>query len=88
MPDNFLPLPEDDDALVLRADVSLYGLPKPATLAKWACLPGQAPCSLPYTIVGREAAYTAGTLRALREALTFRHSADRTASRIRRQATA
>ena len=89
MTDQFLPLPEDDDALIFRADAWLYGLPRQQTLAKWSCYPEQAPCPLPYTMVGRKAALTAGTLRKLREALTFRHSAEKAeAQRARRSSSA
>ncbi len=85
MPTQFLPLPEDDDALILRADVPRHGGPAVATLAKWASRPSEAPCPLPYTQVGRQVAYRAGDLRRLREALTFRHSAERAeAQRARR----
>ncbi len=88
MPEQFLALPEDDDALIYRADTKQHGLPAPATFAKWASRPSEAPCELPYTFIGRQAAYTAGTLRRLRKALTYRHSADRAAARIRREAAA
>ena len=87
MPAEFLPLPEDDDALISRADAWLYGLPRKQTFAKWSCYPEQAPCPLPYTMVGRQATYTARTLRRLQKALTFRHSAERAeAQRARRPA--
>lgn len=88
MPNEILPLPNDDDALILRADSRLYGLPAPATFAKWASRPAEAPIELPYTFVGRQAAYRAGTLRRLREAITFRHSADRSAAQQVRRAAA
>ena len=78
---SILILPEDDDALILRTDAPQYGLPAGATLAKWASRPTEAPCELPYTFVGRKAAYRVGDLRRLREAMTFRHSADRAAAR-------
>ena len=81
MPDSFLLLPENDEALILREDTAAYGLPQPTTFAKWACMPSEAPCEIPYVIVGRKAAMTAGTLRRVREAMTFRHSADRAAAR-------
>ena len=77
----FLSLPEDDDVLILRADAPQYGFPAAATFAKWASLPSDAPVELPYVQVGRRVAYRVGTLRKLREALTFRHSAERTAAR-------
>ena len=87
MPLEFLALPEDDDALILRADTINYGLPAPQTLAKWASRPSEAPCELPYVQVGRRVAYRAGDLRRLRKALTFRHSAERAeALRARRTA--
>ena len=82
MPEQFLPLPEDDDALILRENTRQYGLPAPATFQKWASLPTEAPCEIPYTLVGRKAAYRAGDLRRLRSAMTFRHSADRAAARM------
>ncbi len=88
MPNQILPLPEDDEALVFRVDVPQHGLPAAATLAKWASRPSDAPCELPYTQVGRRVAYRAGDLRRLRDALTFKHSADRAAARIRREAAA
>jgi len=79
-------LPDHDDALVFRADSREYGLPSPATLAKWACRPSESPIQLPYTLVGRRVAYRVGDLRRLRDALTFQHSADRAAKRLRRDA--
>ena len=86
---SFLPLPDNDDALILRADVEKYGGPKPQTLAKWSCRPSEAPCEIPYTFIGRQAAYRAGDLRRLREATTFRHSAERAeARRARKEAVA
>lgn len=83
---SFLPLPPDDDALILRDDVILYGGPAAATLAKWASRPTEAPCEIAYTLVGRKAAYRAGDLRRLREVLTFKHSAERATARARRSA--
>ena len=81
MQNQFLPLPEDDDVLILREDTARYGLPAHATFQKWASRPTEAPCEIPYVIVGRKAAMTAGTLRCVRQAMTFRHSADRAAAR-------
>ena len=86
MPEQFLPLPEDDDALILRENTRQYGLPAPATFQKWASLPTEAPCEIPYTLVGRKAAYRAGTLRRVHDALTFKHSAERAAARRERAA--
>lgn len=86
MADAFLPLPPDDGVLIIRDDVHLYGGPAAATLAKWASRPSEAPIELPYTLVGRKAAYRAGTLRLLREALTFKHAAHRAAARSERAA--
>ena len=86
MPNGLLSLPADDDALIFRDDVNLYGGPAAGTLAKWASLPTEAPCEIPYTLVGRKAAYRAGDLRRLREAMTFRQSADRAAARARKTA--
>ena len=88
MEHQFLSLPEDDDVLILREDTTQYGLPAPATFQKWASRPTEAPCEIPYTLVGRKAAYRAGDLRRLREAMTFRHSADRATARAQRQAVA
>ena len=89
MPTEFLLLPEDDDALIFRADASLYGLPARQTLAKWACRPSEAPCELPYTQIGRKVAYRAGVLRKLQNALTFKHSTERLETlRARRAAAA
>ena len=84
MSNPFLPLPDDDDVLVLREDSPRYGGPAAATLAKWASRPTEAPCELPYTQVGRKVAYRAGDLRRLREAMTYRHSADRATARSQR----
>ncbi len=67
----FRPLPDDDDALVLRIDAHLYGFPAASTLAKWASRPSEAPCELPYTMSGRKVVYTVRILRRLREALTY-----------------
>ena len=78
-------LPEDDDVLILRREVRDYGLPARATLARWASRPADAPCELPYTLVGREVAYRVGNLRKLQAALTFRHSADRAAKSAARE---
>ncbi len=82
----FEPLPAEDDTLILRSDLHLYGFPKPATLAKWACRPNEAPCDIPYTIVGRQAAYRVGDLRRLRKVLTFHHSTERTVAAEQRKA--
>lgn len=87
MQNQFLSLPEDDDVLILREDTARYGLPAPATFQKWASLPTEAPCEIPYTLVGRKAAMTVGTLRRVRAAMTFRHSADRAAARANRVGT-
>ena len=84
----FLLLPDDDEALILREDTAKYGLPAPATFQKWASRPTDAPCVVPYTLVGRKAAYRAGDLRRLREAMTFRHAAERNAARAQRAAAA
>ena len=84
----FLPLPDDDNVLILREDTARYGLPMPATFQKWASRPTDAPCEIPYTLVGRKAAMTAGTLRRVREAMTFRHAAERTAMRAQRASAA
>ena len=73
----FLPLPEDDDALILRTDAELYGFPAPQTFARWACNPSEAPLTLPYLLVGRRAAYLVGDLRRLRKALTFSSTTER-----------
>ena len=73
----FLPLPEDDDALILRADCHLYGFPAPQTLARWACHPSEAPAPLPYLLVGRRAAYLVGDLRRVRKAQTFSSTTER-----------
>ena len=81
MSDPILPLPEDDDALIFRDDVHRYGGPAAATLAKWSSRPTEAPCEIPYIIVGRKAAYRAGDLRRLRKAMTFKHAAERNAAR-------
>ncbi len=81
-----LPLPEDDEALILREDTAKYGLPAHATFQKWASRPTEAPCEIPYTFVGRKAAYRAGDLRRLREAMTYKHAAERTAARAQRAA--
>ena len=89
MPTEFLPLPKDDDRLILRKDVPLYGGPAKQTLAKWASRPSESPCPLPYVLVGRQAAYTVRILRRLQQAMTFRHSAERMeAQRARRAAAA
>lgn len=85
-PQDILPLPDDDDALILREDTARYGLPKPATFQKWVSRPGEAPCEIPYTFVGRKAAYLASTLRQVRDAITYRHGADRAAARAKRLA--
>ena len=79
-----LSLPDDDEALVLRTEAHRYGFPQPQTLARWACNPSDAPCTLPYTFVGRCAAYRIGDLRRLRDALTFRHSTARAQARAER----
>ena len=84
---NLLALPEDDEILIFRADAHQYGFPVGATLAKWASLPSEAPCELPYTQVGRKVAYRVGDLRRLREAMTYRHSAARAAARARKTTT-
>ena len=86
MQNQFLPLPEDDDALILREDTAQYGLPAPATFQKWASRPTDAPCDIPYTFAGRKAAYRAGVLRQLREAMTFKHAAAHSAARRARAA--
>lgn len=86
----FEPLPPEDDALILRSNLHLYGFPKPATLAKWACRPSDAPVELPYVMIGRQAAYFVGDLRRLRKATTFRNTAERTvacAARKKRRAS-
>ena len=88
MPDLILPLPDDDEALIFRDDVHLYGGPAAATLAKYSSMPTEAPCEIPYTIVGRKAAYRVGHIRRLREAMTFKHAAERTAARALRAAAA
>ncbi len=78
-----LPLPDDDEVLIPREEVHLYGGPRPATLAKYACQPSQAPVPLPYTLIGRRAAYRVGDLRRLRAARTFRNTTERTVTRSR-----
>ena len=82
----FLPLPDDDEVLILRGEVYRYGGPRPATLAKWACRPSEAPIDLPYVMVGRCAAYRVGVLRRLRKVLTFHHSTERTVAAEQRKA--
>ena len=82
----FKPLPTDDEALIFRSDVHLYGFPKPATLAKWACRPSECPADLPYTLVGRRAAYRVGDLRRLRKEITFQHTTERTQAINKRKA--
>lgn len=82
----FRPLPDDDDALILRSEAHHYGYPRPATFAKWASRPTEAPCELPYILVGRSAAYTVRTLRSLREALTFVNTSVRGEARSARSA--
>ena len=82
----FLPLPEDDDALILRNDCQLYGFPAPQTFARWACNPSEAPVTLPYLLVGRRAAYLVGDLRRLRRAQTFSSTTERTEAARRRLA--
>ena len=77
----YLLLPDDDEALLLRSELHQYGFPRPATFAKWACRPSEAPCEIPYILVGRRAAYRVGNLRRLREKLTFRNSTERTVRR-------
>lgn len=77
----FESLPEDDDILIFRSDLSRYGFPQPATFAKWACIPSSAPCEMPYTLVGRKAAYRVGDLRNLRIRLTYRNTSERTAAK-------
>lgn len=84
-PQHFRPLPDDDGAYIFRDETYAYGLPKPATFAKWASRPSEAPCELEYFLVGRRAAYTVGTLRRLRKALTFRNSAERTVATEQRR---
>ena len=80
----FLPLPEDDEVLILRTDCELYGFPAPQTFARWACNPSEAPLTLPYLLVGRRAAYLVGDLRRLRKAQTFRSTTERSeATRLR-----
>lgn len=81
----FEPLPPEDDALILRKNAHRHGFPKPATLAKWASRPGDAPIELPYVIIGREAAYLVGTLRRLRKAMTFRNTAERSVASATRK---
>ena len=88
MSDPILPLPEDDETLIFRDDARLYGGPAAATLAKWASRPSEAPIVLPYTVLGRKAAYRAGDLRRLREVMTFKHAAQRNAMRAQRAAAA
>jgi hypothetical protein len=83
-PVKVLPLPEDVDALILRKDAHRFGYPRPGTLARWACRPSEAPCPVPYTLIGRSAAYRVGDLLALRAALTFRSTSDRTTTTVRR----
>lgn len=73
----FLPLPDDDETLILREELPKYGFPQPSTFARWASRPSEAPCPLPYTKCGRRVAYTVEVLRRLRDAMTFRHSAER-----------
>ena len=73
----FLPLPDDDEALILREELPKYGFPQPSTFARWVSRPSEAPCPLPYTKCGRKVAYTVKVLRRLRDAMTFRHSAER-----------
>ena len=85
-PRQFRPLPDDDEAYIFRDEAHEYGFPKSATFSKWASRPGEAPCELEYFLVGRKAAYTVGTLRRLREAVTFRNSAERTVASERRRA--
>lgn len=82
----FKVLPADDDVLILRTELPEYGLPAPGTFAKWASRPSDCPIDLPYTLVGKRVAYRAGDLRRLREALTYRHSAERTVAAQRRNA--
>ena len=82
----FLPLPADDDALILRSDAHLYGFPQPQTLARWACRPSEAPAPLPYVLCGRNAGYTVRTLRALRATLTFNSTTERTEASKQRNA--
>ena len=86
MEPRFLPLPADDDTRILREDTAKYGLPAPATFQKWSSRPTEAPCEIPYTLVGRKAAYRAGTLRRVREAMTYKHAAARSAARKERTA--
>ncbi len=83
LPD-FLPLPEDDEALILRENCYLYGGPRQATLAKWASRPTEAPITLPYLIVGRRAAYRVGDLRRLLAALRYSNSSQRSTNREKR----
>ena len=81
---SFLRLPDDDDALILRSDAYQYGFPMPQTFAGWACNPSEAPCEVPYTMVGRAAAYTVRTLRRVRNASTYNDTTDRSVARSRR----
>lgn len=83
----FLPLPDDDGALILRRDARDYGFPAPPTLARWACRPSEAPAPLAYVICGRHAAYRVGDLRAFRAALTFNNSTERTVAAERARPT-
>ena len=83
---SFLPLPDDDDVLILRSEAHQYGFPMPQTFAGWACNPSEAPCELPYVMVGRNATLTVATLRRLRDALTFRDTTARSEARSRRGA--
>jgi hypothetical protein len=55
----YLPLPKDDDILILRSDVSLYWPVSSQTLARWA----SEKRPLPYARIGRRAVYRAGDLR-------------------------
>ena len=85
-PRQFRPLPDDDEAYIFRDEAYEYGFPKPATFSKWASRPSDAPCELEYFLVGRKAAMKVGVLRRLREAVTFRNSAERTVATERRRA--
>ena len=76
-PKIFLTLPDDDNALILRGDAHMYGLPAAATLAKYASMPSAAPCPLPYVLVGRRAAYRAGDCRHFLNERTFMSSSER-----------
>jgi len=81
----FRALPDNDDVLISRKDVHLYGGPAAQTLAIWATSPSKAPIPLPYTIAGRQAVYRSGTIRALLAARTFLNSAERRVADARRK---